>query len=82
MTDIQAMASSIRFLALDAILNAREGHQGVPLGMAEIAATLYANHLCYDPTDPLWPDRDRVIVRCGFSRNIGFGDYSFSLRAS
>lgn len=65
MTDIQAMAHAIRFLALDAIRNAGEGHQGVPLGMAEIAATLYANHLTYDPADPLWPDRDRVILSNG-----------------
>ncbi|MBQ0811164.1 transketolase [Roseovarius sp.] len=65
MTDIPSMANAIRFTALDAILNAGEGHQGVPLGMAEIAATLYARHLKVDPKDPLWPDRDRVILSNG-----------------
>jgi transketolase len=65
MPDIQAMANAIRFLALDSILNAGEGHQGVPLGMAEIAATLYANHLKVDPKAPLWPDRDRVVLSNG-----------------
>lgn len=65
MLDIGQMAHSIRFLALDAILNAGEGHQGVPLGMAEIAATLYARHLKADPADPLWPDRDRVVLSNG-----------------
>lgn len=65
MPNIQQMAHAIRFLALDSILNAREGHQGVPLGMAEIAATLYANHLKADPDDPLWPDRDRVVLSNG-----------------
>jgi len=65
MTDIQSMANAIRFTALDAILNAGEGHQGVPLGMAEIAATLYARHLKVDPKTPLWPDRDRVILSNG-----------------
>lgn len=65
MTDIQSMAHAIRFTALDAILNAGEGHQGVPLGMAEIAATLYARHLKVDPSAPLWPDRDRVILSNG-----------------
>lgn len=65
MADIQQMAHAIRFLALDSILNAGEGHQGVPLGMAEIAATLYANHLKADPADPLWPDRDRVVLSNG-----------------
>jgi transketolase len=59
------MAHAIRFLALDAIRTAGEGHQGVPLGMAEIAATLYANHLKVNPDDPLWPDRDRVVLSNG-----------------
>lgn len=65
MADIQRMADAIRFLAIDSILNAGEGHQGVPLGMAEIAATLYARHLRADPADPLWPDRDRVVLSNG-----------------
>lgn len=65
MADIQRMAEAIRFLALDSILNAGEGHQGVPLGMAEIAATLYARHLRADPANPLWPDRDRVVLSNG-----------------
>ncbi|MEX5729511.1 transketolase [Rhodovulum iodosum] len=65
MADIQAMAHAIRFLAIDSILKAGEGHQGVPLGMAEIAATLYARHLKADPKDPLWPDRDRVVLSNG-----------------
>ncbi|MBF9028339.1 transketolase [Rhodobacterales bacterium FZCC0188] len=63
--NIQSMADAIRFLALDTIVAAGEGHQGVPLGMAEIAATLYANHLKVDPKNPLWPDRDRVVLSNG-----------------
>lgn len=70
MTDIQSMANAIRFLAIDTILNAGEGHQGVPLGMAEIAATLYANHLKAAPADPLWPDRDRVVLSNGHGSTL------------
>jgi len=65
MPNIQNMANAIRFLAIDSILNAGEGHQGVPLGMAEIAATLYANHLKADPNAPQWHDRDRVVLSNG-----------------
>lgn len=65
MPNIQNMANAIRFLAIDSILNAGEGHQGVPLGMAEIAATLYANHLKADPSVPEWHDRDRVVLSNG-----------------
>jgi transketolase len=59
------MANAIRFLAIDAIVRAGEGHQGVPLGMAEIATALYTRHLKFDAADPSWPDRDRVVLSNG-----------------
>ena len=62
---VSQAAKAIRFLAVDAIFNAGEGHQGVPLGMAEIAATLYLKHLKIAPKSPLWTDRDRVVLSNG-----------------
>ena len=61
----QELAHAIRFLAVDAIVQATEGHQGVPLGMAEIATSLYAQHLKFNPADPTWWDRDRVVLSNG-----------------
>ncbi len=40
-----SLAHAIRFLAIDAIVRAGEGRQGVPLGMAEIATELFTRHL-------------------------------------
>lgn len=62
---LQPLAHAIRFLAVDAIVKAQEGHQGVPLGMAEIATSLYARHLRFNPQDPTWWDRDRVVLSNG-----------------
>ncbi len=59
------LANAIRFLAIDAIVRAGEGHQGVPLGMAEIATALYTRHLKFDAANPAWPDRDRVVLSNG-----------------
>lgn len=59
------MANAIRFLSIDAIVKAQEGHQGVPLGMAEIATALYTRHLKFDPQDAGWFDRDRVVLSNG-----------------
>ncbi|MDE2604893.1 MAG: transketolase [Burkholderiales bacterium] len=59
------LANAIRFLAIDAIVRATEGHQGVPLGMAEIATALYTRHLKFLASDPTWPDRDRVVLSNG-----------------
>lgn len=61
----QQMADAIRFLAVDAILRAGEGHQGVPLGMAEIATVLAARHMTFDASRPDWPDRDRFVLSNG-----------------
>ncbi|MDH5541132.1 MAG: transketolase, partial [Rhizobacter sp.] len=62
---LQPLAHAIRFLAIDAIVRAQEGHQGVPLGMAEIATALYVRQLKFNPADPTWPDRDRVVLSNG-----------------
>ncbi|HZZ09978.1 MAG TPA: transketolase [Paraburkholderia sp.] len=59
------LADAIRFLSIDAILRAGEGHQGVPLGMAEIATALFTRHLKFNATDPTWPDRDRFVLSNG-----------------
>lgn len=59
------LADAIRFLSIDAILRAGEGHQGVPLGMAEIATALFTRHLKFNPDDPTWPDRDRFVLSNG-----------------
>ena len=61
----QNLAHAIRFLSIDAIVKAQEGHQGVPLGMAEIATALYTRHLKHYPQDPGWFDRDRVVLSNG-----------------
>jgi transketolase len=63
--DTSELANAIRFIAIDAIVRATEGHQGVPLGMAEIATALYTQHLKQHAADPTWPDRDRVVLSNG-----------------
>ena len=59
------MADAIRFLSLDAIERATDGHPGAPLGCAEIATALFTRHLKCNPKDPQWPDRDRFVLSNG-----------------
>lgn len=42
-------ANAIRVLSMEAIQKAKSGHPGAPLGMAEIAETLWRNHLNFIP---------------------------------
>jgi transketolase len=59
------MADAIRFLAMDAIERAGEGHPGTPLGAADTATALFTRHLKFNPLDPHWPDRDRFVQSNG-----------------
>lgn len=64
-SNTHALANAIRFLSIDAIERVGEGHPGTPLGSAETATALFTQHLKYNPADPLWFDRDRVVVSNG-----------------
>jgi len=50
---------------MDAVQKANSGHPGMPMGMADIAVTLWGNYLKVDPDHPTWPDRDRFVVSNG-----------------
>jgi len=58
-------ANALRVLAMDAVQAANSGHPGMPMGMADIAETLWRHHLKHDPADPQWTDRDRFVVSNG-----------------
>ena len=62
---VSQLANCIRFLAIDAVQKANSGHPGMPMGMADIATVLYEKHLKFDPDDPKWIDRDRLIISNG-----------------
>jgi len=62
---LRPVANSIRVLAMDGVQTANSGHPGMPMGMADTAALLWANYLKFDPTQPEWPDRDRFVLSAG-----------------
>ncbi len=63
--DPRLMANAIRFLSMDAIERACDGHPGTPMGCADITTALFTKHLKYNPKDPAWFDRDRFVQSNG-----------------
>lgn len=61
----RSCANAIRTLTLDAVQTANSGHPGMPMGMADVAYVLYTRFLHYNPLNPTWFDRDRVIISAG-----------------
>ncbi|MFM2151504.1 MAG: hypothetical protein RLZZ187_3810 [Pseudomonadota bacterium] len=64
-TEARRMADAIRALAIDAVEQAKSGHPGMPMGMADAATVLFTRFLKFDAADPRWPDRDRFVLSAG-----------------
>ncbi len=60
-----ALANAIRALSMDAVQQAKSGHPGAPMGMADIAEVLWRDFLNHNPQNPSWADRDRFVLSNG-----------------
>ncbi|AEO07915.1 transketolase [Buchnera aphidicola] len=59
------LANAIRMLSIDSVQNAKSGHPGMPMGMADIAEVLWRDFLKHNPKNPNWYNRDRFILSNG-----------------
>jgi len=59
------LANAIRALSMDAVLKAKSGHPGAPMGMADIAEVLWNDFLSHNPANPNWANRDRFVLSNG-----------------
>ena len=57
--------NSIRFLAIDAVENAKSGHPGLPMGAAPMAYVLWDRFMRFNPKNPAWFNRDRFVLSAG-----------------
>ncbi|MCU0594227.1 MAG: hypothetical protein MUC98_02020 [Desulfobacterota bacterium] len=74
---LKLIAARIRKNALENITKTKAGHPGGSLSVADILTALYFGRTCdpesglwenilrYDPADPLWPNRDRLVLSKG-----------------
>ena len=69
----RTLANALRMLAIDAVEQARSGHPGAPMGMADVAEVLWRLHLKHNPADPHWPDRDRFVLSNGHASMLLYG---------
>lgn len=57
--------STIRTLAMDAVQQANSGHPGTPMALAPVVYCLWQRFLRFDPSHPIWPNRDRFVLSVG-----------------
>jgi transketolase len=64
-SDLKALTQSLRADILRMLEAAGSGHPGGSLSVVDLLAVLYTEFLTHRPKEPLWPDRDRVILSKG-----------------
>src|SRR3989344_840100 len=62
---LELIANTLRQDLIEMLLEAKSGHSGGPLGLADIFSCLYFNVLSHKPKEPLWDNRDRLILSNG-----------------
>src|SRR5258708_37342915 len=57
--------NTIRTLAIDGVQKAKSGHPGAPMENASMAYVLWTQFLRYNPKNPGWFNRDRIVLSAG-----------------
>jgi len=63
--EIEKFAIEIRLEIMKQLTEVGFGHVGGSLSIADLVAVLYDGAMKYDPKDPKWVDRDRLVVSKG-----------------
>lgn len=63
--ELKIIANDIRKSIIEMLCTAGSGHTAGSLGMADIFTLLYFHTLKHDPKNPLWVNRDRLVLSNG-----------------
>ncbi len=72
MTIEEKCINTIRCLAMDAVEKANSGHPGTPMALAPAAYVLWMKHLCFNPVNPDWFNRDRFVLSNGHASMLQY----------
>jgi len=63
--ELAVKACQIRMGVIEGTFNAKSGHPGGSLSIADVLAYLYFKEMNVDPKNPKWEDRDRFVLSKG-----------------
>ena len=70
---LSIIATKIRMAIIEGTFNAKSGHPGGSLSIADDLAYLYFNAMNIDPQNPQWADRDRLVLSKGHAAPALYG---------
>jgi len=70
---LQIAATKIRMAVVEGTFNAKSGHPGGSLSIAEDLAYLYFSEMNIDPANPQWEGRDRFVLSKGHAAPALYG---------
>ncbi len=62
---LKNLSNCIKILSADAVEKAKSGHPGMPLGFSDVMTCLAFKFLKFNPNDPKWFNRDRLVLSAG-----------------
>lgn len=75
MSDIQSLERIARTIRLDIVKMVgvgQRGHLGGSCSIADVVTALYFCKMRHDPSNPLWPDRDRFLLSKGHAALVQY----------
>lgn len=63
--ELEMIACKVRMGIIEGVFNAKSGHPGGSLSVADMLTYLYFVEMKVDPQNPQWPDRDRFVLSKG-----------------
>ena len=63
--DLERHANAVRQSIIEMLVEAGSGHSAGSLDMADVFTALYFHLMKHDPANPLWEERDRLLLSAG-----------------
>ncbi|MGH7737255.1 MAG: transketolase [Candidatus Tyrphobacter sp.] len=76
--ELQRTANDVRQGIITSLLAAGSGHSAGPLDMADVFTALYFHILRHDPHNPMWPQRDRLLLSCGHIAPVRYSAMAYA----
>ena len=65
LTELKRIANNVRISIIEGVYNAKSGHPGGSLSIADVLTYLYFEEMNVDPANPKWEARDRFVLSKG-----------------